>query len=191
MNLDKTYIGMLHTSFHAYAKVRLDVIHVSGEALHNAKRAIFDIHRAENAEAKKKIAAAQKLLAGLNKKHTAYPAMKEEGAYKAALEEFVEADLLWQFVTKGKMGKISSLRIPDEIYLAGLCDVPGELYRYAIRSASNGDTKIASACETAAAEIIGELIEFDLTKYLRTKFDQAKQAYQKLGIVMYELSLRK
>ena len=42
-----------------------------------------------------------------------------------------------------------------------------------------------------AQEIMGELIEFDLTSYLRTKFDQAKQAVRKLEEVVYEVSLRK
>ena len=45
-------------------------------------------------------------------------------------------------------------------------------------------------CVEMGQEIIGELIEFNLTSYLRTKFDQAKRAAQKLEYVDYELSLR-
>mgnify|MGYP006427846915 FL=1 len=45
-------------------------------------------------------------------------------------------------------------------------------------------------CTAMGNEIVGELIEFNFTKYLRTKFDQAKQAVHKLEIVQYELSLR-
>jgi predicted translin family RNA/ssDNA-binding protein len=41
-----------------------------------------------------------------------------------------------------------------------------------------------------ASDIIGELIEFNLTSYLRNKFDQAKSAAQKLEQVVYEVSLR-
>ena len=42
-----------------------------------------------------------------------------------------------------------------------------------------------------AQEIIGELIEFNLTSYLRNKFDQAKGAVRKIEHVVYEVSLRK
>jgi hypothetical protein len=41
-----------------------------------------------------------------------------------------------------------------------------------------------------AQEIIGELIEFNLTSYLRTKFDQAKGAVQKLEEINYQISLK-
>ena len=41
-----------------------------------------------------------------------------------------------------------------------------------------------------AGDIIGELIEFNLTSYLRTKLDQAKQAVHKLEQVVYEVSIR-
>ncbi len=57
-------------------------------------------------------------------------------------------------------------------------------------SATNSDSKTVYACQSMANEIIGELIEFHLTSYLRTKFDQAKQSTQKLEIVVYEMSLR-
>jgi len=68
--------------------------------------------------------------------------------------------------------------------------VPGELYRYAIKSATVRDLKMTKKCAEMAREIIGELIEFNLTSYLRTKFDQAKQAVQKLEQVVYEVSIR-
>ncbi len=41
-----------------------------------------------------------------------------------------------------------------------------------------------------AQDITGELIEFNLTSYLRNKFDQAKSAVQKIEKVVYELSLK-
>lgn len=188
--LDSSHLKKLHKDFHDYAKVRRDVIKVSGDALHHAKRAIFAMHRGNMKEAKQKIAESEKLLKQLNKKHKNHAAMKVEGSYKAGVEEFVEASLFYQFLSKGKIGKVSAIPVNGEVYLAGLCDVPGELYRYAIRAASNKDVKTVEKCELAASEIIGELIEFDLTKYLRTKFDQAKNAHQKLEIVLYELSLR-
>jgi len=50
--------------------------------------------------------------------------------------------------------------------------------------------EMVKKCSQLSNDIIGELIEFNLTSYLRTKFDQAKQANQKLEYVVYELSLK-
>ena len=92
-------------------------------------------------------------------------------------------------MTTGKIGKIADITIPERSYIGGLCDVPGELYRYAIKSATQKDMKKVKQCTNMAQEITGELIEFNLTSYLRNKFDQAKMAAQKIEKVVYELSL--
>lgn len=189
--LNKKYLSQLRKELHEYALQRQEVIRMSNEAIYNAKRAIFDLHRDNLKEAELKLKKAEGLIAGLNKKHKSAPEVLEEGAYKAALEEFVEAKLFYDFFTTGKIGEINCLPVSFESYLAGLCDVPGELLRYAIKSATNRDIKMVKKCAEMAQEIIGELIEFDLTSYLRTKFDQAKQAVRKLEEVVYEVSLRK
>jgi hypothetical protein len=41
-----------------------------------------------------------------------------------------------------------------------------------------------------AEEIVHEMVDMNLTGYNRQKFDQAKQALQKLQQVVYEVSLR-
>ena len=163
---------------------------VSDDALHHAKRAIFALHRGNQVEAKEKLTDVETLLKGLLQKYKKEDRIHGEGAYRAAIEEYVEATLFNQFVTAGKLSEIKTLPIDDESYLSGLCDVPGELYRYAIAAATRHDMKLVQACNELAAEIIGELIEFNLTSYLRNKFDQAKQAAHKLEQVVYELSLR-
>jgi translin len=190
MSVDSQYIKKLRNDLHEHARMRRDVIKYSGDSLHHAKRAIFSLHRGDAEEAKKKLSDAYKGLNGLHKKYKGKPKFTEEGSYKAALEEYVEARLFFQFIQNGKIGHIKGMSVPTEVYIAGLCDLPGELYRYAVRCAASGDEREVELCEQAASDIIGELIEFDLTKYLRTKFDQAKNALQKLEIVMYELSLR-
>ncbi len=189
--MDKKYLGKIKKDLHAYHSKRGEVIGLSNDALHHAKRAIFSLHRDNKKEAIEKINLVEKILTDINKKYKTTPKILEEGSYKAALEEYVEAKCFFNFLDSGKIGEIKSLPVAGEIYLAGLCDVPGELYRYAIKSATNGDIIVTKKCAITAEEIIGELIEFNLTSYLRTKFDQAKQATQKLESVVYELSLRK
>lgn len=188
--LDAPYISKLKKEMLEYAEKRRDVIKEAGDALHIAKRAIFAMHREDMNEAKQKLAESEKMLKQLFKKFKTNSMLLEEGSLREALEEFVEAHLLYQFLTKKKIGIISSLPIPTEVYIGGLSDVPGELQRYATKVATERNMEAVLASKKAAEEIVGELIEFNLTKYLRNKFDQAKQSLRKIEQIVYELSLR-
>lgn len=190
MKLDTKYLGTLKKGLHSYALIRRDVIKHSGDALHHAKRAIFAMHRDNMKEAEQKLKEAEKIFKTLNTTHKKNPEVRDEGAYKAGLEEYIEAMIFHQFLTKKHIGNIRTLPIAPDVFLAGLCDVPGELYRYAIRAATQKDRQTVEACRDMANLIVGELIEFNLTSYLRTKFDQAKSSAHKLEIVVYEMSLR-
>ena len=188
--LNKKHISKLRKDLLAYDLKRRQVINQSNNALHSAKRAIFAMHRDNMKEAVVKIKECETIFKALDKKYKSDVRIKNEGAYKAAVEEYVEAVLFYQFLTTGKIGDIKTMTIQPAVFIAGLCDVPGELYRYAIKAATARDLKTVKKCATAAQEIIGELIEFNLTSYLRTKSDQAKGAVNKLENVVYEVSLR-
>jgi len=189
--LKKSYVEKLKKDLHEYALIRRDVIKNADDALHHAKRVVFDLHRGDIKEADKKLRLVESIIKDLNKKYKKNEKIHDEGAYMAALEEYVEASLFYQFVVKGSMSEVKGLEVTGETYLAGLCDVPGELFRYAIRAATNHDAQTVKKCADTANEIIGELMEFNLTKYLRNKFDQAKQAAHRLEMVVYEVTLRK
>ncbi len=190
MPVNKPMFKKMKKNLHDYALKRREIIRESGDALHHAKRAIFSMHRDNMAEAEGKIKEAEAIFKRLHTKFKNNSKALNEGSYKAAVEEYVEASLFHQFLTKGKIDEIKSFVIDPDIYLAGLCDVPGELYRYAIKAATARNVEMVKKCSQMAGDIIGELIEFNLTSYLRTKFDQAKQANQKIEKVVYELSLR-
>lgn len=188
--LKKTYVEKLKKNLHEYALIRRDVIKNSDDALHHAKRVVFDLHRGDIKEAEAKLKLVESIMKDLIKRNKKNPEIQDEGVFAAALEEYVEASLFYQFLKTGEMGEVKGLDIPGEIYLAGLCDVPGELFRYAIRAATHHDIETVKRCAAAGEEIIGELMEFNLTKYLRNKFDQAKQAAHKLEVVVYEVTLK-
>ena len=178
--LKKSYVEKLKKDLHEYALIRRDVIKNADDALHHAKRAIFDLHRGDVKEADKKLRLVESMMKDLNKKYKKNTEIQDEGVYMAALEEYVEACLMYQFVMKGDIGEVKGLPVSGESYLGGLCDVPGELFRYAIRAATNHDIATVKKCADTANEIVGALMEFNLTKYLRNKFDQARQAAHKL-----------
>jgi len=173
----------------SYSLKRRDIIKETGDILHVSKRAIFALHRDNLTEAKEKIDTATQALAAIQKRYKKEPLLLQEGAYKAAAEEYVEAVLFYQFVTEGRISKIRTVVVDSDTYIAGLSDVPGELYRYAINAATARNEKKVTQCALLANDIVAELIECNLTSYLRTKFDQATQAAQKIERVVYELSL--
>ncbi len=189
-HINTTYLNTLKNNLHEYHTKRRDIINKSGDAQHHAKRAIFAMHRGDMKEADERLKLAGDTFIKLYKEIKKDARMLNEGSYRAGVEEYVEAILFHQFLTKGKVDKVPGLPIDTEVYLGGLCDVPGELYRYAIKSASEKNFAMVRQCAEMGEEIIGALIEFNLTSYLRNKFDQAKQAVHKLEIVVYEVSLR-
>ena len=188
--LDKKYFSQIREELLGYAAKRRGVIKDAGDAQHMAKKAIFAMQRDGAAEAADLLVQAEKILLDLNEKNKKDPSIFEEGSYKAALEEFIEAYLFHQYLENKIIGKLSKIKVDPDIFISGLCDVPGELLRYAIKSATERNYEEVKRCRQVADEIIGQLIDMNLTGYNRQKFDQAKQALNKLEQVLYDVSLR-
>ncbi len=190
MALSLAYLGKIRTRLHTYAAMRREIINSANTALHRVKRAIFAAHRNDVSEAEAIIVEVEHAFKAIEKTYRKNREVLDEGAYRAALEEYVEAKLFTQFVAQKAFGGLSKMEVPDDVYVAGLCDVPGELYRYALRKATERqDAEVLRAAELARA-IMEELASFDLTSYLRTKNDQAKQAFHRLEEVVYDISFR-
>lgn len=188
--LNKKYLQELRQQVLGYAAKRREVIKVAGDAQHHAKRAIFAFQRDDKSAGIESLKMAEDLLLKLNKSFKGEKALFDEGSYLAATEEYVEAYLFFQFWQGKELGKIAGLSIDADTYIGGLCDLPGELYRYAVKSATVKNLTMVKKCFDVSEEIIAELMDMDLTGYNRNKFDQAKSALHKIEQVVYELSLR-
>ncbi|TSC83882.1 MAG: translin [Parcubacteria group bacterium Gr01-1014_13] len=188
--LDKKYFDLVRKELLGYSAKRQEIIKESSQAQFLSKKAIFAMQRDGMAEAQKLLAQAEKIILDLNIKNKKDRSIFEEGSYKAGLEEFVEAFVLNQYLQKKTIGKLAKVHVDSDIFISGLCDVPGELLRYAIKSATEKKFAEVKRCKEAADEIIEELVDMNLTGYNRQKFDQAKQALNKLEQVLYEVSIR-
>jgi predicted translin family RNA/ssDNA-binding protein len=188
--IQKKYFQKIRTELLAYAEKRREVIKSSGDAQHSAKRAIFALQRDDRKEAEECLSEAASLLTGLNKRYHRSPELFEEGSYRAGLEEYVESWLFYQFLIGKEIGEIDNLTVDPDLYISGLADVPGEVLRYAIKSATERNFLMVKKCYQVAEMIVSEMVDMDLTGYNRQKFDQAKQALNKLQQVVYEVSLR-
>lgn len=186
--LDQKFFNHLKKEFKETAEDQREIKKAADEALHLAKRAIFSFHRNDWKSGE------DILSDSLNNLKQAIKIGGDldfaEGSFRAALEEYAEADLFRQFLYKEKISDIRGVDVNFETYLGGLADLIGEILRYAVKSATARQFPEVKRCQETVDEIMGQLIEFNLTGYLRTKYDQAKQARRKLEQVVYDVSLR-
>jgi predicted translin family RNA/ssDNA-binding protein len=189
--LDRKYFAKIKDQHAAYEKGRRDVIKLSGDALSAAKRAIFALHRDDAATADALLKESAGLIDKVWSMAKKIPGLTQEGSYRAALEEYVEASLYRAYVRDGKISQVDLQDIDYETYLGGLTDLVGELQRRQVRLATEGKTEAVKALKDEIEAIVVSLLEMDLGGYLRTKFDQAKNSLRRAEDVLYEVTIRR
>ncbi len=100
----------------------------------------------------------------------------------------LEAVFFSTILQKEKISGITKLKIEPDIYLGALSDVTGELVRKVTNLAAEGNFSEAKQLILVGKNIISELLEFDMTGNLRTKYDQARNNLRKLEQLNYEIS---
>ncbi len=189
--LDKAYFDALKERQASHVAIRRELIARANAAQGEAKRAIFALHRDDVAGADALLGSASAALADIRAKIVGRPELADEGAYRAALEEYAEAALYRAWVKDGTVGPVPFEGVDHEIYLGGLSDLTGELQRRQVRLATEGRIDEVRALKGVIEEIVVRLLEMDLTGYLRTKFDQAKNSLRRAEDVLYEVTLRR
>jgi len=183
--------SQLKKEYDHYYLSRQKIIGVANDALASSKQAIFSLHRDDLKEAEKLLLTAEKKLSSLRKYFNQNLFLEDEGAYRAAVEEYAEAKLFWQVMTKGKIDFIKNVNMYFAGYLGGLCDLTGELLRKIILLATAEKFKEAQKLKEIVADIVAQMIKFNLTGYLRNKFDAAKHNLRKAEEVLYDVKMRR
>lgn len=189
--LDKKEFTKLAKVYASYAIERRKLFAASDEMLGKAKQSIFALHRDDAAAAKKLLAeieASEKNFAPIFKEH---PDLAGEGPHRAALEEYAEAKLFLAFIEGESLGVIEEIELDSDTVLGGLSDCVGEMARKAVQWATNHEDEKVKTCVEGGREIVAELIGLNLTGYLRTKLDQAKQSLRRIEDVAYDISMRR
>ncbi|HEU0051046.1 MAG TPA: hypothetical protein VFQ60_03245 [Patescibacteria group bacterium] len=164
---------------------------LSSEILSGSKRAIFAFHRGDDPKAHEELSTARtKLKEGwaIVKKESR---IAQEGMWRAAQEEFAEADLLSQYLASGKIGAVKDVAEDPDIFLGGVSDLTGELLRRAVLLASERKEASVEKLFEDVREVVSFLLQMDLTGTLRVKLDQAKQNLRKLEEIRYDLAMRR
>ncbi len=188
--LNKPFFHKLQKEYVDYANARHEIIKVSSDALRMSKQAIFALHREEQKTAGDLILGVENIFKELSKKFKADKRLQYEGAYKAAVEEYVESKLFYQFLKTKKIAVINEVKVDLEGYLGGLCDFTGELVRRAVKLATQKKYEEIKLYAQVTDQVISELVQFNLTKILRNKYDQTARNLKKLEEILYDLSLR-
>ncbi|MDO8505841.1 MAG: hypothetical protein Q7S48_04680 [bacterium] len=189
--LNQKLFARLKKEYDAYGAARRELIGVSNGALSKAKQAIFALHRDDEKDAGQLLSEVESTFARLEKEFKKNDGLRWEGAYRAALEEYVEAKLFYDFSKYGKIGEIKTVLLDADGYLAGLSDFTGELTRKAVQRATQGKTEEVEKLAKVVRDVVEQLIQFDLTGYLRTKYDQAKQNLRRVEEVLYDIKMRR
>ncbi len=189
--LNKPFFHELQKEYIDYSNARHEIIKISSDALRMSKQAIFALHREEQKTAGDLILEVESIFKELSKKFKQDKRLQYEGAYKAAVEEYVEAKLFYQFLKTQKIAVIKDIKVDLEGYLGGLCDFTGELVRRAVKLATRKDYEEIKLYAQVTDQVISELVQFNLTKILRNKYDQTTRNLKKLEEILYDLSLRR
>ena len=187
--INKKFIQKLKKDYDKHEAERRQIISLSNTVLHGSKRVIFALHRDDIKQAGVLLDEAEKALQSLEKKF-GHNRLIQEGAYKAGAEEYVEAKMFYRVITGKKVDKVHKIQLGTDSYLGGICDLTGELVRRAINMAAAGKAEEVKKIKQAINDIIAELVEFDMTGYSRTKYDQAKNSLKKIEQIDYEIKIR-
>jgi len=188
--INKKFIQTLRKEHNSQTGERRQIISLANVILHDSKRVIFALHRGNIQEAKKNLIEIEKVIRKLEKKF-GYKRINEEGSYKAGVEEYVEAKTFYLVLAGKKISTIKEVKLRFDSYLGGICDLTGELVRRAINEAAQGNTSEVKKIKDIINEIMAELVQFDMTGYLRTKYDQARASLRKIEQINYDVKIRR
>jgi predicted translin family RNA/ssDNA-binding protein len=188
-------------------KLRENLIKSCRDGQKAAKQAIFALHRGDARNAWKLLADCEQCI-----KTQLLPILEEEptlryGSFSGVLEEYVEGVLFHTWLhgigdigkggkgTNQPAGKVLlpnefSLKISTEDYLGGLCDLTGEIGRFAIARGTVRDKEGVKLCLESNKSIFMTLKMLGrLPKNVSKKVSAVSSSVDKLERVLYEQSL--
>jgi len=188
--IDEKEFQSLKKELEAYDASRDTIIRECRDITKLSKQAIYSLHRDDAKTARQQLADAEKVIAKLLKDIGDDPTLRT-GGFSASLEEYVEAKAFLRFLEKGTLIGCKELKVVEaEEYLLGLCDLTGELMRYAVLAATRRDKKAVQAVRDLIDAIYGQFVQFDFRNgELRKKYDSIKYNLQKVENVLYDLAL--
>ena len=184
--LDKKDFGRIRKEIEDSDIKRESLIQTSREVINISKKIIYALHRNDVKDASSYLKEIEK-----KKKALGTNVWLDTNINQVALQEYAEALCYYHFVKSKKIPTASSLKIDNENYLMGLCDLTGELGRKAVNEVIKKNFKQAEQIRELVDEIYGEFLKLNLrNSELRKKSDQIKWNLKKLEDIVFELKLK-
>lgn len=185
--LDKKEFKEIRKELENFDRNREKVISISREIIQISKQIIYCVHRGDNS-------GAQELISSIKKRLKDLPDQKfDTNMDIVAKQEYVEAVCFFEFVKNNKIPSRKELDVDIDSYLLGLCDLTGELVRFAVNDVIKyKDKGLVYKVKELVESIYGEFLSFNLRNgELRKKFDSIKWNLKKLEDIIYDLELKK
>jgi len=111
--------------------------------------------------------------------------------YSEGVEEFVEAFVLYTFLTDKKQDIPKYIHVSPEQMIGGVCDFTGELVRKAVNIADIDQLMTLKKYHQQIEQIAEELTLLGLRGKLRQKYDELERNLKKLEHILYDVRLKK
>ncbi len=167
------------------------LIKKSRDVLKLSKQTIYSIHRNEIGQADEFIEKMKCEVEKLEEYISKHNKLYYQGAYKVAVQEYVEAMLFYGFVKDKKLYTREELGVETDYYLLGVADLTGELMRKAILDSTKENYESVKEIRDAIEELHFELSKFDFRdNEMRRKYDSIKYDLKKIENLILELKLK-
>lgn len=184
--IDKKEFERIKKDLAVFEEKREDVITTSRKIISASKAAIYAVQRDDLKEAEGSLKQMKALLKRLPKEQY------DANIQKVAKQEYVEAACFFSLVKSGMIPTAKELQIDDEDYLAGLCDLTGEVVRKAVLDSIKQKHETVKSMHAFVDELYGLMMQLDLRNGdLRKKSDSIKWNLKKLDELMYDISRKK
>jgi len=189
--IDSAYFSKIKEEIENYDHKREEVVKDSNKIVKLSKNVIYSVHRNNLDSAQKVLDEMKSILERLNKEISNNSKLNV-GAYKVAVQEYVEALCYLEYNKGNKLPtheEIGLEGVDVEYYLLGLCDLAGELSRNALNSAIDGDLDSVNKVRSFMNSLYEELMLIDFRNgELRKKVDGIRYEVQKLNNLVFDLN---
>jgi predicted translin family RNA/ssDNA-binding protein len=157
----------------------------------DSKQVIALLRRDNFDEAKKLLTATQEKFKEVNTIAKSEKRALEENFYQEAIEEFIEAFTLFNYLQKPAKKLPKYIQVTPEQMIGGICDFTGELVRKAVNAAGKGDIKILEKYHREIEEVAEELTKIGFKGKLRQKYDEVERNYRRMEQILYDVRLKR
>jgi translin len=179
----ESIVEEIRTEFEAKSAVRDTALQRSRTLIRHCANAIRAAHRGDFADAEALLAttrqAAREMVADL----TSYPDLYHAGYTQDALKEYVEAQVVYAFITDGDLPPPADLGVDPRAYLKGLAEAASEMRRHALDLMRQNRLERAEEMLAIMDDVYSQLITVDfpdaITGGLRRTTDMLRGVVQR------------